>query len=138
VQQTRPPLTASPEDDLGGAESVLPRHNAKGNSDQVSDRQNQEASDDRPPDDLTRRSSALCVPRLGQVATPLIPIRTAGAERRPPAYQRTKRRLGRQRGAKVAQIELARKLTEAIWYMLTRNQPFQPFAPAGAISALTA
>jgi transposase len=29
-------------------------------------------------------------------------------------YQRTKRRLGRQRGAKVAQIELARKLTEAI------------------------
>ncbi len=53
-------------------------------------------------------------------------------------YQRTKRRLGRQRGAKVAQIELARKLTESIWYMLTRNQPFKPFAPAGAIFALTA
>jgi transposase len=53
-------------------------------------------------------------------------------------YQRTKRRLGRQRGAKVAQIDLARKLTEAIWYMLTRNQPFKPFAPAGAISRLTA
>ena len=53
-------------------------------------------------------------------------------------YQRTKRRLGRQRGAKVAQIELARKLTEAIWYMLTPNQPFKPFAPAGAIFALTA
>jgi transposase len=35
--------------------------------------------------------------------------------------QRTKRRLGRQRGAKVAQIELARKLTEAIWYMLSRR-----------------
>ena len=32
-------------------------------------------------------------------------------------YQRTKRRLGRQRGPKVAQIELARKLTEATWYM---------------------
>jgi transposase len=31
-------------------------------------------------------------------------------------YQRTKRRLGRQRGAKVAQVDLARKLTEAIWY----------------------
>jgi transposase len=31
-------------------------------------------------------------------------------------YQTTKRRLGRQRGAKVAQIELARRLTEAIWY----------------------
>jgi transposase len=53
-------------------------------------------------------------------------------------YQRTKRRLGRQRGAKVAQIELARKLTEAIWYMLSRNQPFKPFAPAGAVFALTA
>jgi transposase len=51
-------------------------------------------------------------------------------------YQRTKRRLGRQR-AKVAQIELARKLSEAIWYMLSRNQPFKPFAPAGAISRLT-
>jgi transposase len=50
-------------------------------------------------------------------------------------YQRTKRRLGRQRGAKVAQIELARKLTEAIWHMLTRNQPFEPFAPAGAVFA---
>ena len=53
-------------------------------------------------------------------------------------YQRTKRRLGRQRGAKVAQIELARKLTEAIWYMLTRNQPFKPFAPEGALIRLTA
>ena len=50
-------------------------------------------------------------------------------------YQRTKRRLGRQRGAKVAQIDLARKLTEAIWYMLTRNQPF---APAGATVRLAA
>jgi transposase len=50
-------------------------------------------------------------------------------------YQRTKRRLGKQRGAKVAQIDLARKLTEAIWYMLTRNQPF---APAGALFRLTA
>jgi hypothetical protein len=29
-------------------------------------------------------------------------------------YQRTKRRLGRQRGAKVAHIELARKLTEGV------------------------
>jgi transposase len=50
-------------------------------------------------------------------------------------YQHTKRRLGRQRGAKVAQIDLARKLTEAIWYMLTRNQPF---APAGATVRLAA
>jgi transposase len=50
-------------------------------------------------------------------------------------YQRTKTRLGRQRGAKVAQIEIARRLTEAIWHMLTRNQPF---APAGAPIPLAA
>jgi transposase len=50
-------------------------------------------------------------------------------------YQRTKRRLGRQRGPKVAQVDLARKLAEAIWHMLTRNQPF---APAGAAPALAA
>jgi hypothetical protein len=36
-------------------------------------------------------------------------------------YQHTKRRLGRQRGAKVVQLDLARKLTEAIWYMLATN-----------------
>jgi transposase len=34
-------------------------------------------------------------------------------------YQHTKRRLGRQRGPKVAQIDLARRLTESIWHMLT-------------------
>ena len=50
-------------------------------------------------------------------------------------YQHTKKRLGRQRGAKVAQIQLARTLTEAIWHMLTRNQPF---APAGAAFPLAA
>jgi transposase len=50
-------------------------------------------------------------------------------------YQRTKRRLGRQRGPKVAQIELSRKLTEAIWHMLTRNQSF---APPGAAYRLAA
>ena len=44
-------------------------------------------------------------------------------------YQTTKKRLGKQRGPRVAQIDLARKLTEAIWWMLTRQQPF---APAGA------
>jgi transposase len=50
-------------------------------------------------------------------------------------YQRTKTRLGKQRGARVAQVDLARKLAEAIWYMLTRNQPF---APAGAANPLAA
>jgi transposase len=44
-------------------------------------------------------------------------------------YQRTKRRLGKNRGAKVAAIEVARRLCEAIWWMLTKDQPF---APAGA------
>jgi transposase len=44
-------------------------------------------------------------------------------------YQHTKRRLGRKRGPKVAQIDLSRRLTEAVWHMLTRNEPF---APAGA------
>jgi transposase len=50
-------------------------------------------------------------------------------------YQRTKTRLGKQRGARVAQVDLARRLTEAIWHMLSHNQPF---APAGATNPLTA
>jgi transposase len=50
-------------------------------------------------------------------------------------YQHTKQRLGRQRGPKVAQVDLARRLSEAIWHMLTDNQPF---APKGAALALTA
>ena len=50
-------------------------------------------------------------------------------------YQQTKARIGKQRGAKVAQIDLARRLAEAIWHMLTRNQPF---APKGATDPLAA
>jgi transposase len=46
-------------------------------------------------------------------------------------YQRNKKRLGRQRGARVAQIDIARKLTEAIWHMLTNNQPFAPTPASG-------
>lgn len=41
-------------------------------------------------------------------------------------YQHTKTRHGRHRGAKIAQLQLARTLTNAIWHMLTRNQPFAP------------
>lgn len=52
-----------------------------------------------------------------------------------PAYEQTKQRLGRQRGAKVARVVVARKLAEAIWHMLTRNQPF---APAGATNVMAA
>jgi transposase len=44
-------------------------------------------------------------------------------------YQRTKTRLGKQRGAKVARVDIARKLAEAIWWMLNTTKPF---APAGA------
>jgi transposase len=44
-------------------------------------------------------------------------------------------RIAEQRGAKVAQIDLARRLSEAIWHMLSRNQPF---APKGATDSLAA
>jgi transposase len=50
-------------------------------------------------------------------------------------YQRNKRRLGKQRGAKVAQIDIARLLCHAIWHMLTRNEEF---APRGAAFRLAA
>ena len=50
-------------------------------------------------------------------------------------YQRNRRRLGKQRGAKVAQIDIARKLTVAIWHMLTHNESF---APRGAALRLAA
>jgi hypothetical protein len=55
----------------------------------------------------------------------------ASAER----YQRTKRRLGKQRGAKVAQIDIARRLAHATWHLLTRNEKF---APRGAALRLAA
>jgi hypothetical protein len=38
-------------------------------------------------------------------------------------------RHGKKRGSKIAAIEIARQLSEAIWHMLTKNQPF---AAAGA------
>ena len=50
-------------------------------------------------------------------------------------YRRTKRRLGKQRGAKVAQVDVARRLAHAIWHMLTRNEEF---APRGAAFRLAA
>ncbi len=43
-------------------------------------------------------------------------------------YQRTAKRLGRQRGKKVARVDLARRLAEAIWHMLVNGEAF---APAG-------
>jgi transposase len=50
-------------------------------------------------------------------------------------YQQTKARIGKQRGAKVAQIDLARRLSEAIWHMLSRSERF---APKGATDPLAA
>src|SRR5258708_31171127 len=45
-------------------------------------------------------------------------------------YERTKQRLGRQRGAKVARVDIARKLAEAIWHVLTNHDPFAPAGPS--------
>jgi transposase len=50
-------------------------------------------------------------------------------------YQRNKRRLGKQRGAKVAQVDIARRLAHAIRHMLSRNEKF---APRGAAFRLAA
>ena len=50
-------------------------------------------------------------------------------------YQQNKKRMGKQRGAKVAQIDIARRLTHAIWHMLSRKQKF---APRGAAFRLAA
>ncbi len=50
-------------------------------------------------------------------------------------YQRTKKRLGKQRGAKVAQVDVARRLAHAIWHMPSRGEEF---APRGAAFRLAA
>jgi transposase len=52
-----------------------------------------------------------------------------------PILERNRTRHGRKRGTKIAALTIARKLAEAIWHMLTRNQPF---APAGATRPLAA
>ena len=41
-------------------------------------------------------------------------------------YERNKKRLGRQRGSKVACVDIARELSTAIWHMLTKREPFAP------------
>jgi transposase len=45
-------------------------------------------------------------------------------------YDHTKRRLGKQRGSRIARVELARELATAIWYMLTRQEPFRAAGPS--------
>ena len=49
--------------------------------------------------------------------------------------ERMRSKHGRPRGSNIAAIEIARRLSEAIWHMLTTNQPF---APAGARYRLAA
>jgi transposase len=49
--------------------------------------------------------------------------------------ERMRARHGQKRGTKLAAIEVGRRLAEAIWHMLTTNQPF---APAGAAVSLAA
>jgi transposase len=44
-------------------------------------------------------------------------------------YLRTRRRLGKQRGSKVARVELARELAATIWQMLSRGEPFRAAGP---------
>jgi transposase len=63
-------------------------------------------------------------------------VEAAHTAARQPHYQptvaRQRERHGRRRGSAIAAITIARHLAEAIWWKLTRNQPF---APAGAKSA---
>jgi transposase len=47
-----------------------------------------------------------------------------------PILERMRERHGRRRGSALAAVEIARRLSEAIWWMLSRNRPF---APAGAL-----
>ena len=50
-------------------------------------------------------------------------------------YERTRKRHGPQRGAKVAAIVVARKLSGAIWHMLTNDEPFAPGSATGTLAA---
>lgn len=66
-------------------------------------------------------------------------IEAAHTAQRHPAYSpvrdRMRARHGRKRGTKIAAIEIGRRLSEAIWQMLTHDRPF---APAGATASLAA
>jgi transposase len=54
-----------------------------------------------------------------------------------PRYDRTTRRLGKQRGSRIARVELARELASVIWYMLTRQEPFRAAGPLHCLVAET-
>jgi transposase len=50
-------------------------------------------------------------------------------------YEHTKRRLGKQRGSRIARVELARELATVIWHMLTRQEPFRAGGPSFCLVA---
>ena len=66
-------------------------------------------------------------------------VEAAHSAARHPCYRPLRERFlarhGRKRGTKLAAVEIGRRLAEAIWHMLTTNEPF---APAGAPASLAA
>lgn len=44
-------------------------------------------------------------------------------------HQRIKQRRGKQQGTSIARVDTARRLTTAIWWMLTKNEEFNPKGP---------
>jgi transposase len=66
-------------------------------------------------------------------------VEAAHSATRHPAYspvlERKRAQLGTRRGTKIAAIEVGRKLAEAIWHMLTRDQPFTPAGAKGPLAA---
>jgi transposase len=66
-------------------------------------------------------------------------VEAAGHAKRHPAYaehyEATARRLGRNRGKKVARVELARRLSEAIWHMLSSGEKFNPYVEQVKVAA---
>lgn len=57
-------------------------------------------------------------------------VHASNHERYAARYQRTKRRLGKQRGGRIARVELARELATVVWFMLTRQEPFRAAGPS--------
>ena len=55
-----------------------------------------------------------------------------------PIVERHRARHGRKKGTKTAALTISRKLSHAIWHMLTTNQPFAPAGAARPLAAQTA
>lgn len=50
-------------------------------------------------------------------------------------HQQLVKRLGRQRGPKVARVDTARRLATATWWILTKGEPFAPASPLPPLAA---